>query len=150
MFGQSLGIRDLVTVPVKDIALFFDLGIAAGHIEAARLDPVLFTVVDKGTKTRIGIGCIGVFHGGTAVAESPVRNLADTAGHLNELLQDLFRTSQKDVEDHVFFFIMDGIEGFVVVVMFLAEIHFSLGIGIVIDAIAARLILADIERQILV
>ena len=45
---------------------------------------------------------------------------------------------------------MNGIEGFVVIVMFSSEIDLSFGIGVIIHPIGSGAVFADIERKILI
>ena len=148
--GQSLRIRDLVCVPVEDIALVSDLSVTAGHIESAGTYAVLLTVVDKGAQARVRVIRIRIFHGGTAVPEGPFGDPADAACHMYESFYYLIDISQDDVEDHVLFFISHGTEMFVVVVMFPPKIHLAVAVGVIEDAVASVSGLADVERQVFI
>jgi hypothetical protein len=69
---------------------------------------------------------------------------------MDESSDYLTRISEDEIEDHILFLVSDRIECLIVVVMFPAQVDLALAVGVIVDAIAACLVLTDIERQIFV
>ncbi len=69
--AHDFWLRHFVIVPVEDVALAVNRGIAGRELERVARNRVLITQANKVHQLVLRVRCISVMHGGTAITEAP-------------------------------------------------------------------------------
>ena len=136
---QVLGRRELVVVPMEDIALGADAGVAARHLKGRTGHLVRPQQLEKGLHARLRVGRVRVAHCTAGVAERPLRWQAVAAHEPGEAARDSAhgRPEQHGVVEVAARRFIRGEEA-VVVVKCAAEIEGAVGRIVVEQAIGGR------------
>ena len=87
--AHDFGLRHFVVVPVKDIALAINRGIARRELERITGNSLFGTQANKVHQLVLRIRRIGVMHGGTAVAQTPLRPEQGFSGQADKRFGDI-------------------------------------------------------------
>ena len=144
-------LRHLVVVPVKDVALAVDRGIAGRELERVARDRVLLAQADEVHQLILRIRRVGVVHGGAAVAEAPFWPEQGFTGQADEgfgHIQHLF-TGKQVIIDIAGLRLPAAIGG-VVVVDFIAQIQPAAAQVVIEQAVADIAALGDGKRNMFI
>ncbi len=149
--AHHLRLRNLVIVPVEDVALAVDGGIAGGELERIARNGVLFAQADEVHQLVLGVRRIGVVHGRAAVAQAPLRSEQRFSGQAHEGFGHVQHAlAGKDVVINIARFRLPATVGGVVVVDLVAQIQPAAAQVVVEQAVAHVIAAGDSERDVLV
>ena len=124
-------------VPVKDVALAVNGGIAGGELERVAWNRVFFTQADKVHQLVLRVRRVGIVHGRAAVAQAPFRSEQRFPGQAYEGFGDVqYALAGKDVVIDIARFRLPAPIGGVVVVDLVAQIQPAAAQVIVEQAVA--------------
>ena len=149
--AHHLRLRHLVVVPVKDVALAVNRGIAGRELERIARNGVFIAQADKVHQLVLRIRRVGVVHRRTAVAETPFRSEQRFAGQADERFGDIqYPLAGKQIVINVSRFRLPTAIGGMVIIDFVAEIQPAAAQVVVKQTVADIAALRDGKRNMFV
>ena len=149
--AHHLRLRHFVVVPVKDVALAVNRGIAGGELERVARNGMLIAQADEVHQLVLRVRRVGVVHGRAAVAQAPFRSEQRFPGQAHEGFGDVQHArAGKDVVIDVARFRLPAAIGGVVVVDLVTQIQPAAAQVVVEQAVAHVVAAGEGERNVLV